>query len=88
MHLGYCMNVHAGERLDEMFASLRQIAAAVRAALSWARLGLGLYAFTCNGFPFGGFHAERVKEAVYRPDWTAPERLAALPEGSARGARA
>jgi sugar phosphate isomerase/epimerase len=36
--------------------------------------GLGLYAFTLNGFPYGGFHAERVKEAVYRPDWTDPRR--------------
>src|SRR6185503_16756135 len=37
--------------------------------------GRGLYVFTLNGFPFGGFHAERVKEAVYRPDWTEPARL-------------
>jgi sugar phosphate isomerase/epimerase len=35
---------------------------------------LGLYAFTFNGFPYGGFHAGRVKEAVYRPDWTDPRR--------------
>jgi sugar phosphate isomerase/epimerase len=34
-----------------------------------------LYVFTMNGFPFGGFHGERVKEAVYRPDWTDPARL-------------
>jgi sugar phosphate isomerase/epimerase len=38
--------------------------------------GLGLYAFTFNGFPYGGFHAGRVKEAVYRPDWTDPLRAA------------
>jgi sugar phosphate isomerase/epimerase len=36
----------------------------------------GLYAFTFNGFPYGGFHAGRVKEAVYRPDWTDPLRAA------------
>src|SRR3989442_4954556 len=36
--------------------------------------GLGLYAFTFNGFPYGGFHAGRVKEAVYRPDLTDPLR--------------
>jgi sugar phosphate isomerase/epimerase len=35
---------------------------------------LGLYAFTFNGFPYGGFHAERVKQAVYVPDWTDPRR--------------
>jgi sugar phosphate isomerase/epimerase len=28
-----------------------------------------LYAFTVNGFPYGAFHAGRVKEDVYRPDW-------------------
>ena len=35
-----------------------------------------LYAFTINGFPYGAFHATRVKEAVYRPDWRTAERLA------------
>jgi len=34
------------------------------------------YVFTINGFPFGRFHGGRVKEQVYRPDWTSPERLA------------
>jgi sugar phosphate isomerase/epimerase len=33
------------------------------------------YVFTLNGFPYGPFHGAPVKEAVYRPDWTAPERL-------------
>jgi hypothetical protein len=31
--------------------------------------------FTINGFPFGQFHGARVKEQVYRPDWTEPTRL-------------
>ncbi len=35
----------------------------------------GLYCFTLNGFPYGAFHATRVKERVYLPDWQAPERL-------------
>ena len=34
------------------------------------------YIFTINGFPFGRFHGTRVKEQVYAPDWTSPERLA------------
>src|SRR5271170_6132387 len=34
------------------------------------------YVFTINGFPFGRFHGTRVKEQVYAPDWTSPERLA------------
>ena len=33
------------------------------------------YVFTINGFPFGQFHGTRVKENVYRPDWTDPRRL-------------
>lgn len=50
------------------------------------------YVFTINGFPYGQFHATRVKEQVYRPDWRSEERLrytnqlfdilsALLPEG-------
>ena len=33
------------------------------------------YVFTINGFPYGRFHGTRVKEQVYRPDWTTVERL-------------
>ena len=35
----------------------------------------GCYLFTVNGFPYGRFHGTRVKEQVYAPDWTTPERL-------------
>jgi len=35
----------------------------------------GCYVFTINGFPFGTFHGERVKEQVYVPDWGKKERL-------------
>ncbi|NBV20496.1 MAG: sugar phosphate isomerase/epimerase [Proteobacteria bacterium] len=34
------------------------------------------YVFTINGFPYGRFHGTRVKEQVYAPDWTMPERVA------------
>jgi len=34
-----------------------------------------MYVFTINGFPYGTFHGQRVKEAVYLPDWRDPERL-------------
>jgi hypothetical protein len=34
------------------------------------------YVFTINGFPFGRFHGGKVKEYVYLPDWTSPERVA------------
>lgn len=33
------------------------------------------YVFTINGFPYGNFHGQRVKELAYRPDWTTPERV-------------
>lgn len=33
-----------------------------------------LYVFTLNGFPFGEFHGQRVKEQVYQPDWTESRR--------------
>lgn len=32
------------------------------------------YIFTINGFPYGSFHGTRVKEKVFQPDWTSPER--------------
>ncbi|MGP1992871.1 metabolite traffic protein EboE [Zobellia laminariae] len=55
-----------------------------------------VYVFTMNGFPYGNFHNERVKDDVHAPDWTTPERLiytkrmfdqlaALLPEGIAGG---
>jgi len=55
-----------------------------------------LYVAIINGFPFGNFHRQRVKDHVHQPDWTAAERqtytvrLAAvlsqlLPEGVSGG---
>jgi sugar phosphate isomerase/epimerase len=35
----------------------------------------GLECYTLNAFPYGDFHSERVKENVYLPDWSEPERL-------------
>ncbi len=35
----------------------------------------GLYPLTLNGFPYGRFHATRVKEKVYKPDWAEPDRV-------------
>lgn len=56
----------------------------------------GVYIFTLNGFPYGGFHHQVVKDQVHSPDWTSQERLAytlrlfdilaaLLPEGIAGG---
>lgn len=35
----------------------------------------GLTCYTLNAFPYGDFHSARVKENVYLPDWTRPDRL-------------
>lgn len=35
----------------------------------------GLACYTLNAFPYGDFHSARVKENVYLPDWTQPDRL-------------
>src|SRR5690554_2721998 len=32
------------------------------------------YTFTFNGFPYGGFHRQVVKDQVHHPDWTTTER--------------
>ncbi|MEK6257291.1 MAG: metabolite traffic protein EboE [Planctomycetota bacterium] len=56
-------------------------------------LSRGLTCYTLNAFPYGDFHSARVKENVYLPDWTQPNRLdytlacarvlaALLPEGT------
>jgi hypothetical protein len=34
-----------------------------------------LYVFTINGFPYGPFHGQPVKEDVYLPNWMQEERL-------------
>lgn len=34
-----------------------------------------LYVFTMNGFPYGNFHGEQVKDEVYKPDWTSEKRM-------------
>lgn len=35
-----------------------------------------MYVFTINGFPYGEFHNQVVKDEVHTPDWSTPERLA------------
>ncbi|MFY0653574.1 MAG: metabolite traffic protein EboE [Cyclobacteriaceae bacterium] len=34
-----------------------------------------MYVFTINGFPYGGFHHQVVKDEVHTPDWTTADRL-------------
>lgn len=35
----------------------------------------GCYVFTLNGFPFGDFHHQSVKDQVHHPDWTTEARF-------------
>lgn len=35
----------------------------------------GLMVFTMNGFPYGPFHKQAVKDQVHAPDWRSPERV-------------
>ena len=99
--LCYSMNVHPGEKLDDVLEALRKFVVplkrrlgvegkfavglrlANRAARELERRAAelkelldesGLVAVTVNAFPYGDFHGERVKEEVYRPDWTHAER--------------
>lgn len=103
LHLTYCLNIHRGETWSDNFASIRDLATAIRNAVAPDLpfgLGLrlsavaarelsnphrmgdfkaflaeqGLYVFTVNGFPYGAFHGEAVKERVYQPDWRTQER--------------
>lgn len=41
---------------------------------SWLK-SKNLYVFTINGFVYGSFHGERVKEEVYLPDWSSGMRV-------------
>ena len=104
-HLTYCTNIHAGEPLDDLMASLAKHLPSIKAQVSphqpfavGLRIGhsaaqglrdpLALrrlqrflqegdyYCFTINGFPYGAFHGQAVKENAYAPDWSDPLRLA------------
>jgi sugar phosphate isomerase/epimerase len=63
-----------GLRLSARAASEIDDAEAKR-FLDWCRAH-DCFVLSVNGFPFGDFHATRVKEAVYLPDWRDPERVA------------
>ena len=64
-----------GLRLSNQAARELSVPAVLREFRNWLEKH-DCYVFTINGFPFGRFHGARVKEQVYAPDWTSPERLA------------
>jgi hypothetical protein len=64
-----------GLRLSEVAA--RELAGSARQMAEfqeWLEMH-NCYVFTINGFPYGSFHGTRVKEQVFKPDWTSPARL-------------
>ena len=69
---------------EEAFAiGLRLSAVAARELLASRNLAefkdwlaeTNTYVFTINGFPYGSFHGTRVKEQVFKPDWTERTRV-------------
>ena len=64
-----------GLRLSDRAAHDLSFPAAINAFRKWLDQN-NCYVFTINGFPFGRFHGGPVKEKVYSPDWTSPDRLA------------
>lgn len=66
----YAIGLRLGDRASRELAE----PAALEAFQRWLQRHQ-CYVFTINGFPYGRFHGTRVKEQVYAPDWTQPERL-------------
>lgn len=65
--IGLRLSARAAEELDQP--------AAFAAFQAFLRDG-DYYVPTINGFPYGAFHGQRVKEQVYLPDWREPARIA------------
>ncbi|SMF20520.1 hypothetical protein SAMN02745866_01274 [Alteromonadaceae bacterium Bs31] len=63
-----------GLRLSALAASyLTEKASALAEFKDWLN-SESLYVFTINGFPYGTFHGETIKEKVYQPDWRSEAR--------------
>ncbi len=62
-----------GLRLSNQ-ASLELIQSGLQPFCDWMEQQ-GFYVFTMNGFPYGGFHRQTVKDQVHQPDWTKEERV-------------
>ncbi|MEI8593879.1 metabolite traffic protein EboE [Photobacterium sp. Hal280] len=79
----YFSRVMARRSLSEMASGLWLSAAAASTLQSPELLKAfretlqrhGVVLTSLNGFPYGNFHQSKVKEAVYLPDWSDPERL-------------
>ena len=67
----YAIGLRLGDTASRELAEPERL----RSFQNWLRVH-DCYVFTINGFPYGHFHGRRVKEQVFQPDWTTPERLA------------
>jgi hypothetical protein len=63
-----------GLRLSALAAQELSAPAALSRFKTWLNQN-NCYVFTINGFPYGAFHGTRVKDQVYRPDWTSDARV-------------
>jgi len=63
-----------GLRLSEQAACELSAPGKIDEFKAWLEAN-GCYVFTINGFPYGSFHGTRVKEQVFKPDWSTQERL-------------
>ena len=72
--LGHAGAMGIGLRLSRNSLTSLQKPAVMSAFKEWL-MEQNHYVYTINGFPYGAFHGERVKEDVYKPDWTESARL-------------
>lgn len=64
-----------GLRLSAAAAHQLGTGAELVAFRAWLRQN-NCYVFTMNGFPYGDFHGQVVKDQVHAPDWSTAERVA------------
>jgi sugar phosphate isomerase/epimerase len=72
--LGHRGPFAVGLRLSAQAAETLEQPSELAAFREFLRAG-DYYVLTINGFPYGAFHGQRVKEQVYRPDWRDDARL-------------
>jgi sugar phosphate isomerase/epimerase len=72
--LGHRGPFAVGLRLSAQAATTLEQPGELAAFREFLRAG-DYYVLTINGFPYGAFHGQRVKEHVYLPDWRDDDRL-------------
>jgi 4-hydroxybenzoate polyprenyltransferase/sugar phosphate isomerase/epimerase len=72
--IGYAGSFGVGLRLSAQAAIELEAADALESFQRFLQ-DQDFYVFTINGFPYGPFHGQRIKENVYLPDWRDPRRL-------------